>query len=157
MVWFRARSIGFQARDFLPRLKIAEMTLLDCLDQSPPFLCYYLIRDGGSHPGTEVIAERAGLSATTVRRLARSITWAPWRLSVINKFCDALGFSFVVNIPAKGATNGARFYFIKPFKRYLEFLASGKQKNPMRHLDAREKQRFLALCQKWREARELPF
>lgn len=133
------------------------MNLLERLDESPPFLCFYLTRENGTHPGITRIAERAGLSVDTVKRLARSISWGPWRLSVINKFCLGLGFCFVVNIPAKGATTGGRFYFLKPYKRYLEFLASGKQKNPLRHLDARQKRRFLALCHKWKASREMPF
>lgn len=130
------------------------MNLLEKLmDESPPFLVFYLAKENRRHPGMAAIAERSRLSRATIERLAKSLSWAPWRFSVISKFCDALGVSFVINVPSGGATAQPRYYFRKPYKRYLEHLAKRTIVNPLEHLDTNQKRRFFALCKKWKESR----
>lgn len=134
------------------------MKLFALLEETPPFMLYYFCRnDAGKHPGVEALAEKSGLSYSTVRRLASAISWKEIKIGNLDRLCHAVGEDFVAVHTAGGAVSGRKVYFIKPFKRSLQFMASSKSRDPMRHLDAAQKRRFAALCRKWKEARAVPF
>ena len=134
------------------------MQLFSLLEESPPFVLYYFCRnDFGKHPGIEALAEKSGLSQSTIKRIASAISWKEIKIGNLDRFCHAVGQDFVATGTAGGAVSARKFYYIKPFKRALQFMASGKSRDPMRHLDAGQKRRFAALCRKWKEARARPF
>jgi len=133
------------------------MKLLDLLEASPPFFCYYFARENGRHPGLEALSERSGLSQTTIIRLSQATSWKDITLGTLDRFCKALRIDFVEIKPSSGAMLGPRPYFNKPFKKILRRMVERNPKNPMPHLDANQKRRFAALCVKWKKERELPF
>lgn len=133
------------------------MKLLDRLNETPPFVLYYLAGAGGKHPGLPALSEKSGLSERTIQRLAKAITWKDVKLGTLDRLCKAIGVDFVACGSCTGAANGPRWFLIKPFKGYLFRIAFRNPKKPLRHLSTLQKQRFMALCQKWRDERAGPF
>lgn len=134
------------------RRPVKPCSLLERLDETPPFLCYYLARDSKaplSHPTPEKIAERGGLSVRTVVRLASTLTWEHLPLRTIDAFCKGCRVSFVhLSADVRGFR---RYFLIRPFSDYLWRLANGYCENPMNHLLPKQKKKLVALGKKWDE------
>lgn len=132
------------------RSPVKPCSIQERLDETPPFLCYYLARDSKrplSHPTPEKIAERGGLSVRTVTRLASRLTWGNLPLDTIDAFCKGCGVSFVhLSADKRGFR---RYFLIRPFADYLWRLANGYCDNPMTHLMPKQKKKLVALGQKW--------
>lgn len=133
------------------------MKLLDRLEESPPFQLYYLARENGKHPGIVALSKKSGLSQSTIQRLAKAISWQEVKIGTLDRFCKAVRQDFVSNMSTRGAAPGSRCFLVRPFKAYLSRIVERNPKNPLRHLTALQKKRFLKLCAKWKAARELPF
>lgn len=120
-------------------------SLLKALDQTPPFLVYYLTKvdkvKGSPHLGAEGFAARSGLSTSTIDRLSRRVTWAEVRPSVIQRFCDAAAVSLV--------KKGNRYYLVRPYAEWILRMGSVNCKRPLEHLSTRQLRKFNRLCEKW--------
>jgi hypothetical protein len=133
------------------------MKLLVLLEETPPFVLYYLCGAGDKHPGYGALAEKACLSISTIIRLSQSISWKRVPLGTLDRFCKAVGVDFISSSSSLGCIRGQRNYFNKPFKVYLTNLVRCTPKDLLPHLSTSQRKRFFKLCAKWKKSRELPF
>lgn len=126
--------------------------LLEILNRTPPFALYYLCGLGGSkftdRPDTRKMAERSGLSISTLGRLATCITWKG-HLNHFDDFCKACEVSFIW-VGKRGIS------LSPPHKHYLKCLARGAYRKPLRHLNDRQRKHFDQCCQRWVSANGQP-
>lgn len=60
-----------------------QKNLLQRLDETPPFMVFYLIRRNGRRPPLAELSQSCGLSVRSLQRLSTKFTWADIRVGTV--------------------------------------------------------------------------
>lgn len=106
------------------------MTLLEIADKFPPCLCRLLARKNHGHAPLSVreLAEKTGLSKSTIAELSLRRTWSGVSIDTVVKFSQACGVDL-----------------FRP-RDTVAYLRRSKRAH-LKNADAQQKKFFLRLCQ----------
>jgi hypothetical protein len=142
-------------------------SLLEQLDRCPPFMCYYLChspRGWPIHPDPRRISKLTAetghpLSARTVERMARAITWAGIGPDKLDSFCHATRTQFVVvthrrgemlvGRGRRGIATSVQIRLLLPRRKALYYMAQKRFQRVLRHLSTPQRKQFDLLCSRW--------